>query len=82
MNPNSADILTFYAAWASSFGKAERGAEAADRARRLNPTMPGWALATYRNAYFLAGRVEDALRMQERLPRENYRRATFWRRSS
>ena len=33
--------------------------------------MPTWALGLYRYAYFMAGRVEDALRMQERTPREN-----------
>ena len=63
LNPNSADILTWYAGWANSFGKGDEGAEAADRARRLNPNMPTWALGLYRYAYFMAGRVEDALRM-------------------
>ena len=37
LNPGSADILANYAAWAGTFGKPERGAEAADRAIRLNP---------------------------------------------
>jgi TolB-like protein/class 3 adenylate cyclase len=80
LNPNSADILTFYANRANSFGKGDKGAAAADRARRLNPNMPAWSLSTYRYAYFMAGRVEDALRMQERKPRENYRRQDYiWR---
>jgi Tfp pilus assembly protein PilF len=80
LNPNSADLLTWYAGWANSFGKGDKGAEAADRARRLNPNMPTWALGLYRYAYFMAGRVEDALRMQERTPRENYRRQDhIWR---
>ena len=46
LNPNSADILTFYAGWASSFGEPEKGVEAAERAMRLNPNMPAWALGT------------------------------------
>jgi len=34
----------------------------------------------YSYAYFMAGRVEDAWRMQERKPRENYRRQDcIWR---
>ena len=37
LNPGSAELLTFYAGWASGFDKPERGAEAADRAIRLNP---------------------------------------------
>jgi TolB-like protein/class 3 adenylate cyclase len=77
LNPNSADLLTWYAGWASSFGKPEQGAEAADRARRLNPNMPTWALWMYSYAYFMAGRVEDALRIHERKPRENYRREDY-----
>jgi hypothetical protein len=42
--------------------------------------MPPWALGAYRYAYFMVGRVEDALRMQERKPRETYRRDDhIWR---
>ena len=37
MAPNSADILTTYIGWASSFGDAERGAELVERAIRLDP---------------------------------------------
>ena len=33
--PNAAEILTFYSPFASNFGEAERGAEMADRARRV-----------------------------------------------
>ena len=35
-------MLTFYAGWASTFGKPERGAEAADKAIRLNPSYLPW----------------------------------------
>jgi TolB-like protein/class 3 adenylate cyclase/Tfp pilus assembly protein PilF len=77
LNPNSADILTFYAGWASSFGKAEEGMTAAERAMRLNPNMPAWALNSFRYAYFMVGRYEDALRMQDRRPRESYQRYDY-----
>ena len=63
LNPNSADVLTWFANWASAFGKPQAGAEAADRAIRLNPSMPVWAIPMYRSAYFMAGRYEDALRV-------------------
>lgn len=74
LNPNSADILTFYAMWASGFGKAGKGVEAAEHAIRLNPEMPGWALSAYRYAFFMAGRYEEALRFQERRPKQSYRK--------
>jgi TolB-like protein/class 3 adenylate cyclase/Tfp pilus assembly protein PilF len=70
LNPNAPDILTFYAAWASSFGQPERGAAAAERAMRFNPSFPVWAANAYRNAFFMVGRYEDALRAQERRPEE------------
>jgi TolB-like protein/class 3 adenylate cyclase/tetratricopeptide (TPR) repeat protein len=77
LNPNSADILTYYAGWAISLGKPEKGVEAADHALRLNPNMPGWALGDYRYAYFMVGRYEDALRILGRKPRENFRRNDY-----
>jgi TolB-like protein/class 3 adenylate cyclase len=61
LNPGSAVILTWYSGWASTFGHPERGAEAADRARRLDPHYPIWAINFYRWAYFMAGRFADAL---------------------
>lgn len=72
LNPGSADIMTLYSLWANAFGKPERGAEAADKAIRLNPNYPNWAALGFRYAYFMAGRYEDALRVLERLPLENY----------
>ncbi|PTE12374.1 winged helix-turn-helix domain-containing protein [Mesorhizobium helmanticense] len=72
LNPGSADIMTLYSLWANAFGKPERGAEAADKAIRLNPNYPNWAALGFRYAYFMAGRYEDALHVLERLPLENY----------
>lgn len=77
LNPNSADILTFYASWASGFGEVEEGVEAAERAIRLNPNSPPWAIAAYRYAFFMAGRYEEALRLQRQRPKEVYGRPDF-----
>ncbi|GEO17765.1 hypothetical protein MAE02_54610 [Microvirga aerophila] len=77
LNPNSVDILTFYAHWASTLGKPERGVEAAEKAIRLNPNLPVAALNTYSYTYFMAGRYEDVLRFLDRKPRETYRRTNF-----
>ena len=71
LNPGDAEILAVYSAWASAFGHPERGAEAADRAIRLNPNYPVWQ-AWFSYAYFCVGRFEDALRVLERLPKDNY----------
>jgi TolB-like protein/Flp pilus assembly protein TadD len=74
LSPGSAEILTFYAAWASTFGKPERGAEIADQAIRLNPNYPMWAAGPFAWSYFHTGRHEDAARLLERVPPENYTR--------
>ena len=58
LNPNSADILTLYSGWASTFGKPEEGVEAAERAIRLNPNAPAWVYGPYRWAFFMGGRYE------------------------
>ncbi|MER8377317.1 tetratricopeptide repeat protein, partial [Mesorhizobium sp. M1406] len=77
LNPGSADVMTLYALWANAFGKPERGAEAADKAIRLNPNYPPWAANGFRYAYFMAGRYEDALHVLERQPLENYTRFSW-----
>ena len=77
LSPNSADLLAIYADWASSFGKPEAGVEAVERSMRLNPNTPTWAFSNFRHAYFMAGRYEDALRMQDHVPREAYLRNDF-----
>ena len=74
LNPSSAEILTAYASWASTFGKAEAGVEAAQRALRLNPDMPPAALAKNRYAFFMTGRYDEALRLNSRIPPEAYGR--------
>ena len=77
LNPSSAEILTAYASWASTFGKPEAGFEAAQHALRLNPNMPPSALAKNRYAFFMTGSYDDALRLNARIPREAYGRDDF-----
>ena len=47
LNPNSADVLTRYAFWASSFGKPDEGAAMAELAIRLKPNAPPWAIGSF-----------------------------------
>jgi TolB-like protein/DNA-binding winged helix-turn-helix (wHTH) protein/Tfp pilus assembly protein PilF len=75
--PNAAEILTFYSAFASNFGEAARGAEMADRARRLDPNFPDWKAKFYSYAYFVAERYQDSLDMIDRLKPEIYSPRTW-----
>jgi len=70
--PNAFEILTFYANAAAHLGEAQRGAEMADKAVRLNPNYPTWSAQIFGWTYFAAGRYEDALQMLGRLAPENY----------
>jgi TolB-like protein/Flp pilus assembly protein TadD len=72
LNPNSAEILTWYSAWAIAFGKADAGARAADTAMRLNPNPPQWALGMLGYAFFAVGRYEDALSLYQQKPKESF----------
>jgi TolB-like protein/DNA-binding winged helix-turn-helix (wHTH) protein/tetratricopeptide (TPR) repeat protein len=74
MAPNQFEILTFYAFLASTFGEPQRGAEMVDQAIRLNPNYPMSSTRLLAAAYFMAGRYEDALRMQKQMGPENYGR--------
>ncbi|MER8612598.1 adenylate/guanylate cyclase domain-containing protein [Mesorhizobium sp. M0435] len=74
--PGSAEILTFYAGWASAFGEAERGADMVDQVIRLDPNYPMWTSGPFSYAYYMVGRYEDALKMLERLTPDNYEK---WR---
>jgi Tfp pilus assembly protein PilF len=75
--PSAAEILTFYSAWASAFGEAERGADMVDQAVRLNPNYPMWSAGPFSQAYFMAGRYEKAVQMMDRMTPDNYKRATW-----
>ena len=72
LNPGDAEVLAMYSTVAPSFDHPERGAEAADHAIRLNPNYQPWQAWSFSYAYFCAGRFEDALRVLERLPKDNY----------
>ncbi|RWP36999.1 adenylate/guanylate cyclase domain-containing protein [Mesorhizobium sp.] len=74
--PGSAEILTFYAGWAASFGEPERGAELVDRVIRLDPSYPMWTSGPFSYAYYMAGRYEDALKMLEGQALDTYNK---WR---
>ena len=70
--PDAADVLTLDAGWSATDGAPERGAEAADRAARLYPTIPTWAVPSLAYGYFMAGRYEAALGMVDRLTADNH----------
>jgi TolB-like protein len=70
--PNAFEILALYAGWAANLGEAERGAEMADRAVRINPNYPTWSAQIFGSIYFAVGRYEDALQMLGHLTPENY----------
>ena len=81
LNPGSAELLTMYAVWGISFGKPERGAEAADKAIRLNPRHLPWQARPLSHAYFVVGRYEDVLRMLERLSPDQWTQGVVVRRA-
>jgi TolB-like protein/class 3 adenylate cyclase len=72
LNPGDAEVLTLYLVWESGFGHPEHGAEMADHAIRLNPNYQAWQAWNFSTAYYNAGRFEDALRILERLSKDNY----------
>ncbi|RWA69493.1 MAG: adenylate/guanylate cyclase domain-containing protein [Mesorhizobium sp.] len=74
--PGSSEILTFYTGYAARFGDPERGAQMVDQVRRLDPNYPMWTSNFFGPAYFMAGRYEDAMKMLERMPPNNY---DMWR---
>lgn len=79
--PGQFEVLTFYIDWASTFGEPQRTAELVDKAVSLNPGFPMWSARIFTQAYFMAGRYEDALRMLDRLTPENYGRKHWVMRS-
>ncbi|WP_114947857.1 adenylate/guanylate cyclase domain-containing protein [Microvirga calopogonii] len=81
LNPGSAELLTFYAGWAVTFGKPERGVEAADKAIQLNPYYLPWQAKPFSYAYFMVGRYDDALKMLERLSPDQWNQGVALRRA-
>ena len=71
LNPGDAEVLALYVGWAPP----DRALEATNRAIRLNPNYQPWQAWNFSYAYFNDGRYEDALRVLERLPKDNY---NYW----
>jgi TolB-like protein/Tfp pilus assembly protein PilF len=72
LTPNAFDVLIFHACLSHAYGKADRGAEAAERAIAINPAFPNWAVPCLRLAVVLVGRYDDAVRIQLRQPEEQW----------
>lgn len=68
LTPNAFDVLIFHACLDHAYGKAEKGAEAVDRAIAINPAYPNWAVPCLRLGAVLVGRYDDAIRIQSRQP--------------
>ncbi len=68
LTPNAFDILIYHACMDHAFGKADKGAEAADRALAINPAYPNYAVPCMRLAAVLVGRYDEAIRIQSRQP--------------
>lgn len=77
LNPNSADVLTRFAYWALAFGRAEEGAEAAARAVRLDPDAQPWALRFRSAGLFYGNRIDEAIRVRQRVPRSMFGDSDF-----
>jgi TolB-like protein/class 3 adenylate cyclase len=81
LNPNADVVLELYANWASSFGKPEKGAEAAEKFIRVNPNYPVWASGGLSYAFFMAGRYEDCLQVLLERPEETMVAGQFIRKA-
>ncbi|HEX9903635.1 MAG TPA: adenylate/guanylate cyclase domain-containing protein [Propylenella sp.] len=69
LNPNSADILAYYAGFLLNAQDPELAVELVDRAIRLSPDGPLWAAGLYRSVFFHVRRIEDAWYWHETRPR-------------
>jgi TolB-like protein/DNA-binding winged helix-turn-helix (wHTH) protein len=72
LNPNSADVLTRFAYWALTFKRTEEGAQAAERAVRLDPNARPWALRFQSAGLFYGGRLAEAIRVRQKIPKEMF----------
>ena len=78
LNPGDAEVLGMYSMVAPSFDHPERGAEAADHAIRLNPNYQPSQAWGFSYAYFCAAQFQDALRVVERLSKDDYNNPFSW----
>ncbi len=68
LGPNAFDNLIFYSCLGHAYGKAGKGAAAAERAIAINPAYPNWAIPCLRLGMVLVGRHDDAIGIQQRQP--------------
>ena len=62
LNPNHADILADWGGWFLPYlGRAEEGIAVVKKAMRLSPFHADWMKWALTNAYFTAGRYEEAI---------------------
>jgi tetratricopeptide (TPR) repeat protein len=69
LNPNSADILSYYAGFTAVAIRPQYAVELAERAIRLNPNGSLWTAGLYRNVFYHVGRYEDAWYWHVQRPR-------------
>jgi tetratricopeptide (TPR) repeat protein len=68
LNPADSSVLHLAATTLPYLGFPEEAAACADKALRLDPNMSPGNLSALKDAYYLARRFEDALRVIERIP--------------
>ncbi len=71
LTPNAFDILIFHACLNHAYGKAEKGAEAAERAIAINPGYPKWAIPCLRLAPYWSGAMTTPSTSSCASPRTN-----------
>jgi TolB-like protein/class 3 adenylate cyclase len=77
LNPNSADILAYYAGFLLNAQDPELAVKLVDRAIRLSPDGPLWADGLYRSVFFHVRRIEDAWYWHETRPRDRKSRMDY-----
>jgi TolB-like protein/class 3 adenylate cyclase/Tfp pilus assembly protein PilF len=77
MGPSNVHVLILAASGLALIGKAQEGAEYADRAIKLDPRMTSANLGGAKDAYFVARRYEDTIAAINRMP-EKERSRDSW----
>jgi tetratricopeptide (TPR) repeat protein len=77
MCPANSHTLILAASGLAAIGKAEEGANLADRALRLDPRMTPANLTGVHDAYYMAQRYEDTIDVVMRMPEEQRARSSW-----
>jgi TolB-like protein/Tfp pilus assembly protein PilF len=77
MCPANSHTLILAAGGLAAIGKAEEGADIADRALRLDPRMTPANLTGVHDAYYMAERYEDTIDVVMRMPEEQRARSSW-----